>query len=199
MEMTTLGLFVLLLLAWIATLQISEYRKLVLDKYRFRYFAIRDDLAMLVASGKLDESSWEYELIVDAINHQIRTIDSVTPEQQLSFIMAEMSLPEEQRTISRMEKKIANEDVKPILLDYFIVTRDLLSRSATRSVWRLGKKGISPLRLILRTIERKYPYEFGRDIEEVRLSTGSLLEHLNRSIESFQSYSPKRTSADNLI
>lgn len=56
-----LSLLVLTFVLYIFSVQLTAYNRLVLDRYRFRYFAIRDELALMVMNGKIAEDSWEFQ------------------------------------------------------------------------------------------------------------------------------------------
>jgi len=120
-------LFLFILVAYFLSLAISFYNQIIFDKYRFRYFALRDRLAFLVAEGELDENSWEYKNLVDVINFHIRTVETMSISNIVEMLVSFYSGDVEVNIIS---KKIENEKVLEIVSDFISVTLSLLRKNS---------------------------------------------------------------------
>jgi len=138
MNSTTLFLTNLIILTgvlYLFAIQVSKYNGILLDKYRFSYFALRDRLALLVMQGKLDEESWEYEKIVNAINFHIQATERVSIHKIIAILVAYHTSPEEERKVKAMLKRTDNQDVVKIMIDYFDTTASLLKRNSRMQMW----------------------------------------------------------------
>jgi len=49
------NLIILIFFLYIVAIQIQQYNNIISDKYRFRYFALRDRLALLVANNEIQD------------------------------------------------------------------------------------------------------------------------------------------------
>ncbi len=84
---------------YILFIQISEYNELELTKFRFRFFALRDRLALLVATGKLAEDSWEYQHIVAVLNYHISAVETMSVMRVVDLLVQYHTSPEEERQV----------------------------------------------------------------------------------------------------
>ena len=64
-----LSLLVIVAFLYVLFLQIDAYNNLVTAKFRPKFLALRDRLAVLVCTGAIKESSWEYKYVIDALNY----------------------------------------------------------------------------------------------------------------------------------
>ena len=172
-----------LFLCWVWTRWLDAYREIILDKYRFRFFAMRDELALMVTSGALSEQTWEYQSIVDAINHNIRTIEDVSHEQRLSMILADLVRPDGQRQVKKFSRQVTDERVKAVLYDYFVTTRSLIIRSGRLLPWR-STWALSLAKLYTFTMNRLHNKGNQFDVDELSLQTSSFVERLEKEIDS---------------
>lgn len=133
--MLLLGNVILLavVLYFIATI-IDRYNQIIFDKYRFKYFVIRDRLAMLVVEGKLKEDSWEYKQIIDTINFHIKTIESVSINKIISMLINHLTSNAEERKVKIITKNIEHPEVIAVMADFMDVTVSLLERSSKMQI-----------------------------------------------------------------
>lgn len=131
---TALNLILLTFVVYILALQVSRYNQIIFDKYRFRYFAIRDQLAMLVVKGEIEEDSWEYRQIVDSINFHIKTIESVSINKIINVLIEYHNSSEEERRVRVIKKKVENEEVRKIMADFMSITSTLLERNSKMQI-----------------------------------------------------------------
>ncbi|MFA7242413.1 MAG: hypothetical protein WC091_20050 [Sulfuricellaceae bacterium] len=118
-----IGTFVL----YILFLQIRESNELTRTKFRFRYFALRDRLAMLVAAGRLKEDSWEYQHIVETLNFHISAVERLSLSR-ITDVLADYHLSsKEEQQVKVLRNKIGDKDVAKIVVDYMETTYDLIN------------------------------------------------------------------------
>ncbi len=128
MAMFALEFLVLVFVCWVATRLLRLYREMIIDKHRYRYFALRDNLAMLVVRGQLEERSWEYQRIIDVINHHISFADVVSEERMVSALVDAYD-PATRSTVRKLQKNVSDPDVIHILVQFFQNTRELMDRN----------------------------------------------------------------------
>lgn len=127
-------------------LLIREYNELLFTSYRFRYFALRDELAMLVMRGRIDEDSWEYRQIVSAINFHISAVETLSMIRLVSMLIAYHTSPEEKRQFAVLARRIEDDELKAIMVRYMDTTRDLLMRNSRCqiAIIRIAKRLLGP-------------------------------------------------------
>lgn len=128
------NLLLLVVVLYVLAVQIDKYNHIIFDKYRFRYFELRDKLAMLVIDGKLDENSWEYQKIVSAINFHIKTIETVSINKIISLLIQYHTSPEEERKVRIIQKKTEHPEVIEIMAEFMDVTVSLLKRNSKMQI-----------------------------------------------------------------
>lgn len=117
-------------LLFIVFVQIREANELTRTKYRFRYFALRDKLAMLVAKGELAEASWEYQHIVQTLNFHISAVESLSLFR-IADVLANYHLSSaEERQVNMISKKLDNKEVAAIVVGYMDTTYELIRRNS---------------------------------------------------------------------
>jgi len=124
------NLVLLLVIFYFVAIQIEKYNQVILAKYRFSYFALRDRLAMLVIEGKLKEDSWEYDEIVAAINFHIKAVEDISIQKLAVALIRFHNSPEEKRYVKSIQKGPANEALSGIMGDYLDLTYRLLLRNS---------------------------------------------------------------------
>lgn len=125
---------ILAFILFIVATQIQKYNQIVFDKYRFRYFALRDRLAMLVVNNKLEEDSWEYQKVVDTINFHISTTEGVSINKIISLLIEYHTSPEEERKVRIIKKKVEHPEVLEIMAEFMEVTASLLERNSRTQI-----------------------------------------------------------------
>lgn len=118
------------MLLYIVSLQITFYNEIVRDKYRFRYFALRDELAMLVINNVIEEDSWEYKQIIDTLNFHIQAVDEVSLFRIVRMLSDYHINGANVATVRKMKKKITDEQVAGVLVEFFALTKSLLHRNS---------------------------------------------------------------------
>lgn len=95
--------------------QYFEYKS---AKLKFKFFDIRDELAHLVLTGELDESSKEFVALRDAINYAISQVDNFSVRKAVSLAM------------NGIEKKdvleLKTEATRKIAFDYLVNMRKMI-------------------------------------------------------------------------
>ena len=138
-----INITIMVFVLFVVAIQIHKYNQIVFDKYRFKYFALRDRLAMLVVNHKLEEDSWEYQGVIDAINFHIRTIEGVSISKIISLLIKYHVSPEEERKVKIIKKKVDHPEVLEIMADFMETTASLLecnSRIQIALLKRFSKK-----------------------------------------------------------
>lgn len=123
-------LSVALFAVYILNKQVEFYNQIVFDKYKFKYFAIRDRLATQVLDGQLDENSWEYKEIIETINYHIQTVETLSIHKIVRMLSDYHTSPEEMRRVRKISKKIDNPEVIKVLIDFMHTTGKLLKRNS---------------------------------------------------------------------
>lgn len=111
-------------------LLVREYNDLVFTRYRFAYFALRDELAMLVMRGRIDEDSWEYQRIVSAINFHISAVETMSIIRVVSLLIAYHTSPEGKQQFAVLARRIDDHELAAIMLRYMDTTYELLVRNS---------------------------------------------------------------------
>ena len=123
-------LFISTILIYFLFLQIREYNQLVFTRYRFRYFALRDELALLVMRGRINEDSWEYQRIVEAINFHISAVETLSIIRLVNLLIAYHTSPNEKQQFELLARRIEDPDIVRIMVQYMDTTYDLLRRNS---------------------------------------------------------------------
>ncbi|MBK9522589.1 MAG: hypothetical protein IPO13_13450 [Rhodocyclaceae bacterium] len=125
-----ISLLIATLVLYILFLQIRESNELTRTKFRFRYFALRDELAMLVAQGKLKEDSWEYRHIIETLNFHISAVEHISIFR-IADVLADYHLSsKEDVQVKSFSKKLDRDDVAKIVFGYMEATYDLIKRNS---------------------------------------------------------------------
>lgn len=128
------NLILLVFILLIFAVQIDKYNEIILDKYRFRYFALRDRLAMLVVNRKLEEGSWEYQRIIDAVNFHINAIETVSIQDIICLLIDYHTSPEEECKVEIIKKKLDHPEIIEIMAEFMDITGQLLERNSRMQI-----------------------------------------------------------------
>jgi len=120
---------------YIMFLWLREYNELKITKYRFKYFALRDELAMLVINGKLEENSWEYKHIISTINFHINATESMSIMRVVDLLIRYHTSSEEEKEIEFLEKRVDNEEMASIIAKYMSITIELIKRNSRTQIY----------------------------------------------------------------
>lgn len=133
-----MNLLILVFVLYIVSVQVQQYNSIISDKYRFRYFALRDRLALLVTTKEIQEDSWEYQKLIDTINFHISAVETMSIEKLMSVLIEYHTSHEEAKTVKRYEKSINNDAILKILVDFMDVTSCLLRRNSKMQIWAMN-------------------------------------------------------------
>lgn len=184
---TLINIIMLTIILYTFSVQINTYNSLIFEKYRFRYFAIRDRLALLVIDGKIKEQSWEYQRIINAINSHIKTIENMSISNIIRLLVQYHNSPSESRPVDMMRKKIDNEEVIKIMVEFFDITFSILNRNSWMqvkalkiilSISRRTRNNILDKPTILKTPEMKVIIDSQSALEKIKTFRDSLSNDL---------------------
>ncbi len=184
---TLINIIMLTIILYTFSVQINTYNSLIFEKYRFRYFAIRDRLALLVIDGKIKEQSWEYQRIINAINSHIKTIENMSISNIIRLLVQYHNSPSESRPVDMMRKKIDNEEVIKIMVEFFDITSSILKRNSWMqvkalkiilSISRRTRNNILDKPTILKTPEMKVIIDSQSALEKIKTFRDSLSNDL---------------------
>lgn len=129
-----MSLFIGGFLCYVLFLQIDEYNKLIITKFKFRFFALRDRLALLVVYKGLPEDSWEYKETVEALNFHISATEKLSLMRIVEVFSDYHTSPEEERKVQRYSRNVDREDVREVLTDFFMTTYNLIRRNSKAQI-----------------------------------------------------------------
>ena len=129
-----LNLVILLFFLYFISVLISKYNEMIFDKYRFRYFSLRDRLALLVIKGELEEDSWEYKKLIDTINFHISTVETMSIERIVHLLIQYHTSSEEERNVRLIKKNIKSVEVLRITDDFMETTASLIARNSRAQI-----------------------------------------------------------------
>lgn len=121
-------------LCYVLFLQIDEYNKLMVTKFKFRFFALRDRLALLVVYKKLPEDSWEYSETVKSLNFHISATEKLSLMRVIELLSAYYTSPKEERKVQKLTRQVDRDDVREVLADFFMTTYDLIRRNSKAQI-----------------------------------------------------------------
>lgn len=125
-----INLIIITISLYIVFQLIQKYNMVVFDRYQFEYYALRDRLAMKVVKGELDENSWVYRHVVDAINYHIKTVESVSMIRVIEFLVEYHIKKSEKIAVDRMVDKVEDKEVLSIMYEFMELTGKLLYRNS---------------------------------------------------------------------
>lgn len=133
--MTTLvGMLIATVVLYIVFMMIREAGELTRTRFKFKYFALRDELAMLVATGKLKEDSWEYKHIIDTLNFHISAVEKLSM-MRIVEMFAEYHLSHEERLrVRMMSRRVDHKEVAKIVVGYMETTYELIRRNSRAQI-----------------------------------------------------------------
>lgn len=142
-----LGLITLFTTTYFIFLIIDQYNKMKCTSYKFEFFKLRDELALLVMNGKIDENSPEYNDVVHILNFHISAVEKMSITRVIALLVEKYSNEKDFKKASCKVNKIDNEAIAKIMWRYMDVTYNLIGRNSRMQIWIL--KGIS---FILKTV-----------------------------------------------
>jgi len=126
---TLINIIVLMMILYVFSVQISLYNELVFNQYRFKYFAIRDQLALLVIDGEIEEQSWEYQDIINVINYHINNTENMSIHNRIRLIKC-YNQPQDSQVFCMVKRKISHPKVMEIMIDFFDTTSAIIKRNS---------------------------------------------------------------------
>ncbi|TYT73161.1 hypothetical protein [Desulfobotulus mexicanus] len=124
------NLLILIFVLYVFALQIDRYNKIIMDQYSFKYFELRDRLAMLVIHGELEEDSWEYKDIIKTINFHINAIETMSVSRIISSLVAYHTSSDEDKKVEIIKKSVDNPEVLEVMAEFMNTTALLLERNS---------------------------------------------------------------------
>lgn len=121
-------------ICFVAFMLVHEYNRLILAKYRFRFFAIRDRLRGLVINGDLSESAFEYKVAMASLNFHISCIEKASIFWLVRAMSEYNTSADQEKKFQSVKKKIDREDVRLIYVDLWCATYELLRRNSRSQV-----------------------------------------------------------------
>jgi len=128
------SMFVITAAMYCVFLLIREYNELVFTRFRYRYFALRDELALLVVRGRLKEDSWEYQHLVETINFHISVVETMSILRIVELLIRYHTSPNEQGNVQLLSAKIDRPEVASLLVRYMETTAELLRRNSRSQI-----------------------------------------------------------------
>lgn len=143
---TLLFLLAMTIVLYGCSMLIREYNVLVFTRFRFRYYALRDELAMRVVHGQLAEDSWEYRHIVAAINYHISAVETMSITEVVRLLIRYHTSEDGRRNARGLVKRVDDPEIKRLLVRYLVTTQDLLRRNSRCQIAmiRLAKRLLGP-------------------------------------------------------
>lgn len=117
-------------LLYLLFIQIRESNELTRTKYRFKYFELRDNLAMLVSKGALAETSWEYRQIIETLNFHISAVERLSLFRIVDVLANYHLSSKEERQVEMFSKRIEDKAVTEIVVGYLETTYELIKRNS---------------------------------------------------------------------
>lgn len=181
---TLINLIILTLIIYTFSVQIGTYNSLIFEIYRFRYFSIRDRLALLVIHGEIEEQSWEYKHIIDAINFHIKTTENMSINNIIRLLVEYYNSPSESKAVDMIHRKIDNEEIMKIMDEFFDITSAILKRNSWMQLRALtvilsmkNRLNIFDKPEILRMPEVKFMRDSKSALENIKNIRNSLSEN----------------------
>lgn len=165
------SLLIGMIVLYVVFVQIREYNELIRAKFRFKFFSLRDRLALLVISGKLREDSWEYKHIIDTLNFHISAVEHVSVMRIVDMLVKYHTSPKEERDVQRLSKHIEQKDVALILVDYMATTYDLIKKNSRVQIFLLNLASL----FINKSKNKSKPEFVARPKHRVVVNPGSAL------------------------
>lgn len=131
------GLIVLFITTYFIFLIIDQYNKMICTRYKFKFFTLRDELALLVMQGKIDENSAEYNDVVHILNFHISAVEKMSITRVISLLINKYSNDENFKKASVKVKQIDNKEVAKIMWKYMDVTYNLIGRNSRIQIFIL--------------------------------------------------------------
>jgi hypothetical protein len=129
------GILICSLLLHIVFLQIEARNTIETNKFRLAFFALRDRLAMLVVKGKLQEDSWAYKHIVDALNFHIHAVETLSIVDLVEVVIRFHTSSNSENCGSELISfNELTPEAREILREYLRVVRKLILRN---SKWQI--------------------------------------------------------------
>lgn len=138
---SVLGLLLLAAVVTIIAYQITMYNKMVNDRFRFEYFALRDRLHLLVLTGKTNEKSEEYQQFLKVINFHINAVERLSI-MRMAEVLVQFHTAPEKRRVKITHHKFESDEIKKLMVNFLDITERLLKRNnrAEIAVVRLFSK-----------------------------------------------------------
>jgi len=100
-----------------------------INKQRFEFFALRDELAILAMKDKVDQNSKEYQFLLNSLNALIRITGNFSVTDFLTFILINDDSPQQYTNFNKIRKNIQKEatGLHPIWIRYYRVMNQIMN------------------------------------------------------------------------
>ena len=121
-------------LCYVLFLQIDEYNKLIVTKFKFRFFALRDRLSLMVIFEGLPEDSLEYKETVSTLNFHISATEKLSLTRIVEMLAEYHTSTEEERRVRVFTRTVDRQDVRDLLGEFFCTAYDMISRNSRAQI-----------------------------------------------------------------
>ena len=129
-----LGLITLFISTYFLFIMIDQYNKLICTNYKFKFFKLRDELALLVMQGKIDENSPEYDDVVRILNFHISAVEKMSITRVISLLVEKYGNEKNFENASIKVNSIDNKEIARIMWAYMDVTYNLIRRNSKSQI-----------------------------------------------------------------
>lgn len=145
-----LNYVILLTALWFGLWLYNTYVRMAeFDRYRFRIFALRDRLSILIMNGEVKEGSLEHKTLLSLLNGAVQSIGTFKVTIFLRFIIQISQDDTLQKQIKKIQKHLSasnNEDYAEILSEFYCLMDEKMKKDI-----RTFKITVSFLKLFIDT------------------------------------------------
>lgn len=178
--MLTINLLISLCALWLLVVINTNYLQPTLkNRYRFRLYRLRDELALLAMRGSVSENSDEYQLLADILNAAIHATASLKVTAFLRFLarmQRDGTLKPRLSEIRRKVDSVENAEYCRIASETFNVLHALFLRETRAARWVL-LPALTVVAALLRVATRSRLLFALNEKRSILVSTDTTLAH----------------------
>lgn len=140
------GVVILFAYLWIFSVIRLKYQEYRNTKLKFKFFALRDRLALLVNQGELEENSIQFGALRDSINYSIASIDDLSIMHVARMLID--ALQDESSSLSHSLFRTEHEEVQSISEAYLQLNRELLVKNSSTVFFSIFLRLLELIRLL---------------------------------------------------
>lgn len=122
-------------LCYVLFLQIDEYNKLIVAKFKFRFFALRDRLSLMVIFEDLPEDSWEYKQTISTLNFHISATEKLSLTRIVELLADYHTSSEEEKRVRVFSRRVDRQDMRDLLAEFLCTAYDMIKRNSKAQMW----------------------------------------------------------------